>query len=217
MNLTNVLVIILIIVIINDNMNSVYMYFKTEEIQSDIDGQYYKVVSKYNNKKQASNLISEINLFTLEVINKLEYIYIHHPNKNTTDYEKGRIITTKLLNNYNPRALTENDPTSPDKTSFTRGKGELISLCIREKKTGKNLFHDKQIVKFVQLHEIAHVVTISYSHTHEFWTNFRFILEFCEKYGIYVSDNYKKNNVIYCGLLVKYNPKYDNKIPSYFD
>ena len=215
MCLTNILVVILIIIIIYDNCISLNQYFATENIKSNVDGQYYKVVKKYDDRRQASNIISEINLFGLELINNLEKVYILNSNENTLDYTKGYDITLKLLDRY-PNTLTENDPTSPDKTSFTKGKGELISLCLREKASGNNEFHGMDIIKFVLLHEMAHVVSVSYQHTNEFWINFKFLLQFCEKRNIYFSKDYKNNNTVYCGLLVKYNPVFDSNIPSYF-
>jgi hypothetical protein len=209
-----ILLIILIIYYYETKRN--HQYFESENIVSQIDGKSYKVVKKYEDREHAAILISQINNFAKLFIDTLKKVYIDYPNINTKDYIKGYDATKILLTKYNPDVLTENDPISPDTTSFTKGKGDEISLCLREKQTGMNKFHDIDLIKFVLLHELAHVISVSYDHGNEFWTNFKFILEFCQKYNIYNAPNYDISNVIYCGLVVKYNPVFDKTIKSFF-
>jgi hypothetical protein len=194
-----------------------YIYLDGKEsVFSSVDGRYYPVIQRYSDQRKAANLIGEINLFAKRMIRTLEYVYITRPRPDSKDHDKGIMVTKKLLSRYNPSVLSENDPADPSETSYTLGKGVEISLCLREKQTGKNLFHDISVIKFVFLHELAHVVSVSYDHGSEFWDNFRFILEFCEKYNLYRSPKYHERNEMYCGLLITYNPVYDENVPSYF-
>src|SRR5690606_25870581 len=118
---------------------------------------------------------SEINAFALSFISRLNYVYIDNPDTNSRDYAKGRQIANILLSKYNPKALTENMPNSTKNTSFTKNKGEEISLCLREKQSGNNNFHELNDLLFVFIHELAHVVSIEVNHGAEFWTNFKFL------------------------------------------
>jgi hypothetical protein len=186
-----------------------------ERVISSVDGRYYPVVQRYSDQKKAADLIGKINLFAKRLLYTMEYVYIITPRPGK-DQKKGIMVTKKLTSRYNPSALSENDPADPSETSYTLGKGVEISLCLREKQTGKNMFHSIDVIKFVFLHELAHVVSVSYDHGPEFWENFRFILEFCEKYNLYKSPMYHKQNEMYCGLLITYNPVYDDTVPSYF-
>ncbi len=214
--ITYCLTIILMILILHDAATNIHYYFVSEHIRASTDGNEYRVVSKYADKTAAAEYMAKIRMFIDRVLKQLQYEYIVLSG-NSPEYNKGKKITEDLLINYDPNSLMENEPSSPDKTSYTKGKGEIIAFCLREKSTGANSFHDEELVKFVVLHELAHIVTVSYQHTPDFWINFKFLLEFCEKFNIYKSKNYAAGTVIYCGLDVRYNPRYDNKIKSYFN
>ncbi len=192
-------------------------YFQSEQIKSNLDGRMYEVVAKYGDKQRAADMIAEINDFAILVINALRQKYIDEvdPAMTPTEAAKGREVAARLTTNYRPDALTENEPDSPNSTSYTRGKGDLISLCLREKNTGRGEFHDMHLIKFVMLHEISHIITPSYNHVEEFWTNFKFLLQFCHKYGLYDPVDYSKYPVVYCGLSVSYNPFFNSNIISY--
>jgi len=59
---------------------------------------------------------------------------------------------------------------------------------------------------FVVLHEMAHVCSISIGHTEEFWSNFKWILEESINIGIYKKQNFKLQNVEYCGMTITDSP-----------
>jgi hypothetical protein len=199
-------------------------YILTDKVKSDYDDNYYNVVKKYQDHENAADKIAKINKFAVSLIKKLQQVYLNTEfaqngaelTNQTEELKKGRIITELLIDRYNSESLFENEPTSPDKTSYVKNKGKIISLCLREKGSGKNKFHNLNLILFVFIHELAHIVSVSYSHDTEFWTNFKFLLEFCEKHNLYKSQNYASFNVVYCGLVVEYNPVFDNNIKSYF-
>ncbi len=194
-------------------------------IQHWIDGFYSKRVqirkrkprSKYNDEAHASYIIQQINLFAMQLIAALDQQYSRKPPIRDREWECGHAIMVKLKNNYKPETLKENYPTSAAMTSYTKNKGEEIALCLREKQSGENRFHELDLLKFVFLHELAHIVTPEINHSQLFWINFRFLLEFCEKNNLYHSKNYDKQNEIYCGLNVTYNPRFDRSTISFFD
>ncbi len=211
------IVIILVVILVWEVTSNNYSFFNTNLVKSDVDGNSYPVVSSYEDQQKAANMIANINLFTLDLIFKLKKKYLTI-SPITPEEIKGFEIANILHKKYSPGSLSENKPTSDKDTSYTQNKGEIISLCLREKQTGKNEFHSLDIIKFVMLHELAHIVTPEITHSNLFWTNFRFLLEFCKKYDIYVAPDYGKNNQAYCGMIIRYNPEYDNiRTVSYFD
>ena len=49
------------------------------------------------------------------------------------------------------------------------------------------------------LHELAHVMSISYGHTTEFYDNFRFLLEHSKNYN-FIDYDYLHFSNYYCGI-----------------
>ena len=194
-------------------------YFTMVKVKSDVDNSDYLVVKSYNDKQQAANLMAEINQFTIKFIKTLKDTYLVDYNPKTmslSEYNKGQEITKTLLKKYKSESLQENLSDSPDKTSYTSNKGEVISLCLREKVTGRDEFHDLDTLKFVLLHELSHIITPELNHSVLFWSNFRFVLDFCDKYSLYRSPDYDKNGINYCGMAVNYTPVNDKTLTSYF-
>lgn len=90
-------------------------------------------------------------------------------------------------------------------TSFSINKGEKIVLCVRAK-DGSNTLVDENLLLFVALHELSHIMTISIGHTEEFWENFTFVLEVCQKHNIYKCIDFSSNPKKYCGITVTSSP-----------
>lgn len=211
-----IIIVILLIILINATWKRCSDFFTMERVKSTTDFGEYPVVASYNNKQEAANIIGGINMFTINLIRELKDTYMSGY-RNTKDWKKGNTITKVLVARFNSKSLQENEPDSKDNTSYTTNKGEVISLCLREKLSGKNQFHKPDILRFVFLHEIAHIITPEINHSPLFWENFRFLLDFCKYKGLYSSPNYSQENIInYCGLDVNYTPSNDANIKSYF-
>jgi hypothetical protein len=107
----------------------------------------------------------------------------------------------RLEKNFNPDNMKEGID-NPKYTSYSVNKGEQIVLCLRT----KNKLVDINTMMFVVLHEYAHIVTVSVGHTEEFWDNFKWILEESINIGIYVKQDFAKENVEYCGMTITDSP-----------
>jgi hypothetical protein len=83
-------------------------------------------------------------------------------------------------------------------------KGEELSLCIREKDT--EVFIDNNIVIFVAIHELSHIMTPESGHTPLFWDNMKYLLEKASVSGIYHPQDYSQNPVNYCGMDINSTP-----------
>jgi len=157
-------------------------------VKSEIDQREYTVQIR-DDSKEAADLIAKIR-------QKL-VLFVEHLGK--TYSGDSRIEMLKL--NFKPDKLKEGIDT-PGYTSYSINKGEQIILCLRS----KDKLVDINTMMFVVLHELAHLATKSIGHTEEFWNNFRWILEEAMNIGIYTKQDFKKENVEYCGMTITSSP-----------
>ena len=157
-------------------------------------------ISNKNKKMPIENKITkQKTLKLLQEIKKririlIQYCYRLHPTN-------PNVI--RLKNRFNPENIMETAHTNTS-TSFTVNKGEEIHMCLRSKETFKH--HDINILMFVAIHELAHVMSESYGHTDEFKTNFTWLLKKSTNCGVYQPVNYKTHPEKFCGLEVTNTP-----------
>ncbi len=177
-------------------------------ICNEIDGRCYNVVEKFTESERASQILAELNLFCLQMMKHLrkKYLWENHPNA------EARGIVRFLLSNYNPDGIIENAPTGNVNTSYVDDKGKEFGICLREKISGQNKFHDMHDLEFVVLHEMSHMGNINYGHEQDFWEVFKFMLREAYLAGLHTPKNYSVNNMNYCSLLVTHNPYFDKTI-----
>jgi len=165
-----------------------HYYSKIEKIVSTIDNRNYEVQVK-DDAQEAADLIARIR-------EKL-MLLVTHLIKTYPDDER----TERFKKNFNPDRLKEGID-DPNYTSYSINKGEQIVLCLRT----NNKLMDLNTMMFVVLHEMAHICTVSIGHTPEFWANFKWILEEAINIGIYTKQDFKLNNVEYCGMTITDSP-----------
>ena len=174
----------------------------TEYVKS-YDGNYYRVNSIYENKQEASDILALLNARINEIIQSLADAY-------NFSNPKLQMITKNILKRYKSKNLVENSPFNDNNdTSFVVNKGSTFAICLREKNETYK-FHDINILMFVVLHELSHLAIHGLGHDYEFWSTFKFILQFCEDKQLYYSINYNKYPQMYCGILVNHNPNANN-------
>ena len=113
----------------------------------------------------------------------------------------------RLVAGFNPKAMKETLPTS-ELTAYSENKGEKIALCLNTTKIGDTLI-DANTLLFVAIHELSHIMTESIGHKHDFWQNFKFMLENAKAANIYQPVDYKKSPKEYCGMTINDNPFFD--------
>jgi len=59
---------------------------------------------------------------------------------------------------------------------------------------------------FVVLHEIAHIMSDSIGHNHEFKENFKFVLNKANDINLYHFINYQQHPSSYCGIKINSTP-----------
>lgn len=191
-----------------------YYYYHDELTKShvcnNVDNRCYAVVNTYDETERAAEILGQLNLFCVRVMKHLRNKYVWSNNTNT----RARDLVEFLLSNYNQDGIIENAPTSDVNTSYVDEKGKIFAICLREKLSGRNHFHDLHDLQFVVLHEMAHMSTYSYGHDRSFWVNFKFLLQEAEAANLHHPINYRKTPINYCSLRVDYNPYYDDNLEN---
>jgi len=170
-----------------------------------IDGKEHRVISHFSNHETAADKLAYINKFNESLI-----LYIDNKCNHKYCNSQQQKIMRNLNNRYKPESLIENDPSSEYNTSYTQFKGKIVAFCLREKDTGNNNFETSEALKFVSIHELAHISATSYGHNNEFWSNFKSLLHLAKEANIYEPVDYSLHPLRYCGVDVGSNPYFWN-------
>ena len=110
----------------------------------------------------------------------------------------------RLVKNFNPDAFSE---TTPDAkyTSYSVNKGEKIVFCLRDKKEGEAIVKEN-IMTFVAIHELGHLMTKSIGHEPEFWNTFKLLLKIAIAHSIYKNIDFNSTPKEYCGVNITDTP-----------
>lgn len=161
------------------------------KVRSQVDGRSY-LVRNLPDKQEASNVLARIRKKLLDACQVLKQ-------KNPNDPRVDR-----MYERFQYTELSEADGNEKN-TSYSINKGEKVVLCLRQK-DGTNQFADENIILFVALHEISHIMTKSVGHTDEFWSNFKFVLIDAQNAGIYKCIDFESKPQKYCGITITNSP-----------
>jgi hypothetical protein len=113
----------------------------------------------------------------------------------------------RMYDRYKQTKLIE----SNDHETYTLNKGEQIVMCIRNYAKDKKIHDEFNLLVFVSLHELAHIMSIDIGHEREFWKNFKFILTEAAKWEFYIPEDYSLDPAQYCKMIVHDNPYYNER------
>ncbi len=160
---------------------------------SNMDGKNYTVrsVGTVQNRQTAANYLAQISKKINEIVN---YMYINKlPDLDTAN---------RLYNRWSNCKLKETN-SSETSAAYTLNKSAEIRLCIRDKNGN---FEDINTSMFVVLHELAHVMSVSYGHGEEFKNNFSYITHLASSIGIYKPELFQLSPKTYCGVNITSTP-----------
>ena len=166
-------------------------YQDLTKYRSSFDNKEY-VVRERTNKKKAANLLAKLRHKLVTFVN---VIYKKYPDNEAIQ---------RLKEKFRPENITESSSFEKN-TSYSINKGEKIVFCIRQKNKKETIINDN-VITFVALHELAHIMSLSIGHTEEFWKNFKFLLEEAVLLGIYTYENYTEKPKRYCGMDITNSP-----------
>jgi hypothetical protein len=168
-------------------------------IKSNIDGKTYKV-RDMPDKQQAADMMASLRL-------KMAKLYYHLEQKYP---DKDQVKTLKANFKPDSHRFFESTPDA-DHTSYSVNKGEAVHMCLRQRGSSNEELVDVNVLMFVALHEMGHMITKTIGHDAQFWNNFGWLLERAEELGIYKPTNFRSQPVNYCGVKITDMPDYDPK------
>lgn len=163
---------------------------EVDYVTSKVDGRKY-LVRNLPDAQKAADMLADINADLVRLVRHMSAKYSDDPV--LKDFVKS------LSDNFNPNTVSEGSPDS-GYTSMTVNKGEKLILCIRQ--TDKS-FVDKNVVMYVAIHELGHIMTYNETgHTQLFWDNFKILLNEAISIGVYKKADYGSKPVDYCGIKI---------------
>jgi len=171
------------------------------QVRSKVDGLMYNV-RDMSDKQGAADLLARVRHKLQKLIDVLRQRYPGKP----------QVIQLNEKFEADPKRFYEATPDS-EHVSYSVNKGDSIHLCLRQRDDKKESLVEENVMVFVALHEMGHVITppTVKSHGPEFWNNFGWLLREAEAIEIYKYQDFKAHPVKYCGENITDQPKYDAK------
>lgn len=167
-------------------------YNEVDYVLSSVDNRYY-IVKSMDNKQDAADLLAKLNLKLIRLVNHVRDM---ESTKKVTDEDRQR-----LYDNFNPDNISEGSYDT-GYTSYSINKGEKIIMCLRSKNNPSELVKLNVLV-YVAVHELSHLMTKEVGHPKIFWHNFKFLLKEAVKLKLYKKVQFADNPVDYCGIKIK--------------
>jgi hypothetical protein len=161
-----------------------------EKIKSDADSTEYTVQSEFKDKKEAAELLAELNNIVRKFLDELK-----------RQFPQDQRVQRLVRKYPGTEDILEGNPVNDsNSTAYSVAKGEKLVICLRSKDDKKLL--DKNVIMFVILHELSHIMSETYGHNAEFNENFKFLLKQAMKSGIYKYINFSVTPKKYCGMMI---------------
>jgi len=173
--------------------------YPTVALKSSVDGNTYQV-RDMPDKQEAADLLARVRQRMQKLYN---YLIATYP-------EKLQVKQLKQNFKPDPSRISESTPDA-EHTSYSVNKGESVHFCLRQRQGNNESLVKENIMIFVALHEMAHMVTPTIGHGPDFWNNFGWLLKIAEDQGIYKYEDFSAHPVSYCGVKITDSPKYDSK------
>lgn len=160
------------------------------------------IFSPSSQKNTTRETYSEESRILLTKLKQIMDTFVHRLAERYPKNESVRLLKTRYTTRTRLKEASE---------TYTLNKGEEIMMCMRNYKEGGKPHRDLNLLVFVALHELGHVMSITVHHTDEFWKNFRFLLEEAASMGYYEPVDYANDPVAYCTMTVYDNPFFYEK------
>jgi hypothetical protein len=169
--------------------------FPTVSVKSRIDNRTY-IVRDLPDKQAAADLMAKLRK---RLEDMMDYLVRTYP-------DKPQVQRLKVNFKPDPSRLFESTPDA-EHTSYSVNKGESVYFCLRQRES--NQLVNENIMMFVALHEMSHMITQDIGHTPDFWNNFGWLLREAEKIKLYTHEDFRSHPTLYCGVNITDSPKYD--------
>lgn len=169
-------------------------HYELVSVESKVDHETY-IVRNLADRQKAADMLAIIRQNLNKLVAHLLKTFSHLP------------CVKRLGEKYKNDAgrIMESTPDSK-LTSYSVNKGEKIYFCLRQRSTKEELV-EHNIMMFVSLHELSHIMTETIGHTPEFWHTFAFVLREASKIGVYSPRDFSDEPAEYCGVQITDTPK----------
>lgn len=146
-----------------------YIYDGTVSQLSNIDNRYYKVRAG-KDKQLRADLLAFLNIKLNILVATLE---------NDPRYRLDPNVQ-RLIKNWKKGAVIKEVGNMESDAAYVINK-QYMSFCLQDSPNGKvktKSLEDTNLITYVGIHELAHVMSVSIDHDQEFITNFEFLLKY---------------------------------------
>ena len=163
------------------------------------------LVEAYDNNKYLVVKAEDKNLLKqkADTLAKLKKVALTLANKMKTNKIPTAEVANRLYTRLNKIKFTE-PKMGDESTAYTLNKDQEISICLIDKITLKII--EFELLVFVLLHELAHVMSVGLGHGEEFQRFFSFIVKLAIKLGLWKDLKFEKENKDICGTMVTTSP-----------
>ena len=181
-----------------------YIFDGTVEQLSSIDNKLYNVRNGSDKQKRA-NLLAFLNLKLGILVNTL---------RNDPRYKSDPAVQ-RLVSNWDKGVSIKEIGNFESDAAYVINK-QYMSFCLQDSPNGKlknTNVEDTNLISYVGIHELAHIMSVSVDHGSEFIKNFKFLLDYSsnitytnpftqvtEKLYIPISELKTADN--YCGVKI---------------
>lgn len=168
--------------------------YEVVSVKSSVDKEMY-IVRNMPDRQSAADMLAHIRQKLNRVVAHLRSKFASLP------------CVKRLGDRYRGDAerMTESTPDSKY-TSYSVNKGEKIYFCLRQRNNREELVQEN-VMMFVSLHELSHIMTESIGHTPEFWHTFAFVLREAAIIGVYEPRDFSEEPAEYCGVQITDIPR----------
>lgn len=208
MNHKLILILILIIITV-----CIVILFQSEFSMKENDTVKYQKTSQKNeyfmvqdNKNEPEWISKEVANRLSRLSDKIDKLVLDMYNTNFPTIT----IAQRLFNRWkrireNPSGLRETS--IEDKiAAYTINKGQELRICVRDRSKSDKIFTDENTMMFVMLHELGHLMSVTYGHNTEFKENFSAVTTRALELGLYIYEPFDKENKSYCGTVITNSP-----------
>ena len=175
-----VLIILILIIIF-------VFYFASEKIFFKLKGTYIQTNNNQYLVKNTENKLKKVEILD-KLFSDIDYILSQFKLEGyDIESVRKKIKNMEIIEN-----LTDED------SSYTINKGERMVVCLANRETDK--IYNYNLILYVLLHEVSHMICKSYGHGEEFKIIFHKLCKKAIELGKYKYVNYKKYPEEYCSL-----------------
>lgn len=187
------LFIIVISAVIGFIIISIFLNDNVAPFESNLDGKNYAVRKEgtIEEKQTAANYLSLVN-------KRINTIVDYMDKNNLPNYDTAKRLSSRW-NSCDLKETSSNEKSA----AYTLNKCSELRLCIRK---SNGSFENINTSMFVVLHELAHVMSVSFGHGDEFKENFSYIVHLASKLKLYSPEDFNNSPKTYCGVEINSTP-----------